>query len=244
VELAPSKTARYVAALRAGLERPSTPAGDPDAQRRLVDDVVLPPDRPLADHVATRTPFFDEAVLAAIERGVGQVVIVGAGYDDRALRFRTAGVRFFELDRPATQAEKARRLEAAGIDTSGLTLVPAKFGRDDPAAALARAGHEADRPTLFVCEGVLVYLEASEIHALLSALASRAAPGSTLSASLAIHGDGVDSRVAVAVANARRRDPAAEPWKTILPGAEHRELLRRAGWNVPDDARELVNATR
>ena len=68
-----------------------------------------------------RTRFFDDRVLAALSAGIRQVVILGAGYDDRALRFRSPGVRFFELDHPATQADKARRLRAmkAGVRRAG-----------------------------------------------------------------------------------------------------------------------------
>ena len=62
--------------------------------------------------LAARTRFFDEQVLAALDRGIRQVVIAGAGYDDRALRFRSPGVRYFELDHPATQADKRRLLAA------------------------------------------------------------------------------------------------------------------------------------
>jgi methyltransferase (TIGR00027 family) len=60
--------------------------------------------------MAARTRFFDSGLLHACERGVGQVVIVGAGYDGRPLRFRRPGVTFYELDHPATQADKRARL--------------------------------------------------------------------------------------------------------------------------------------
>ena len=102
-----------------------------------------------------RTRFFDDQVLAAVRAGVPQVVICGAGYDDRALRFRSPGVRFFELDHSATQADKARLLRAMGTDLQSVVLAPADFRDDDAAAALAAAGHDASRPTLFLCEGLL-----------------------------------------------------------------------------------------
>jgi hypothetical protein len=68
----------------------------------------------LEPSIAARTRFVDAEVTGAIEAGLRQVVTCGAGYDDRALRFRTSGVRFFELDHPATQADKARLLRALG----------------------------------------------------------------------------------------------------------------------------------
>jgi methyltransferase (TIGR00027 family) len=184
------------------------------------------------------TAFFDRAVLTAIAAGIRQVVICGAGYDDRALRFRTPGVRFFELDHPGTQPLKARALQ--GLDTTGLTLVAAEFGRDDVAAALTAAGQSDAEPTLFLCEGLMVYLDQQAIVALLSALAERAAPGSVLAASLAIHPDGVDSGQVTEAANARRRLGDTEPWLTILPASAHLELLRRSGW-AADETRDAAD---
>jgi methyltransferase (TIGR00027 family) len=221
-----------VALLRADFDRPSSPGGDPEAQRHLV--ATLRPtraSRPRPQLVA-RTMFFDDEVQSAIAGRIRQVVICGAGYDDRALRFRTPGTRFFELDHPGTQERKAAALE--GLDTSGLTLVAAEFGRDDVAAALAAAGQSRAEPTLFICEGLLVYLEQPVIVSLLSALAERAAPGSVLAASLATHPAGLDSRQVAEVANARRTAGESEPWVTILPAGDHLELLGRGGWEATE----------
>jgi methyltransferase (TIGR00027 family) len=193
--------------------------------------------------LAARTRFFDEQVLAAISAGIPQVVIVGAGYDDRALRFRSPGAGFFELDHPGTQADKAARLRAmgAGPDSGGPTLAAADFRRDDVAAVLAACGHDARRASLFICEGLLVYLDRPTCLSLLGALRDRAAPGSRLAASLSVHRDGLDSEHVAAVANARRRAGESEPWLTILPAAAYLDLLRQAGWRAAwqVDAAEL-----
>jgi methyltransferase (TIGR00027 family) len=190
-----------------------------------------------------RTKFVDETVLEAISAGISQVVIVGAGYDDRALRFRSPGVRFFELDHQGTQADKAARLHAmgSGPGSGGPTLAAADFRSDDVAAVLAACGHDARRPSLFVCEGLLVYLDQPTCVRLLTALRARAAAGSRLAASLSVHRDGLDSVRVAAVANARRRAAEAEPWLTILPVAVHLDLLRQAGWAAANqvDAAQL-----
>src|SRR5438477_9726449 len=107
-----SVTAQRVAAVRGKLPRTSTPTGDPDGDERLSADVAAgsPPPRPgLVSYIAARTRFFDEEVLAAMAGGIEQVVVAGAGYDGRAMRFRSPKVRFFELDHPATQRDKRRR---------------------------------------------------------------------------------------------------------------------------------------
>jgi methyltransferase (TIGR00027 family) len=217
---------------RAGFTRPHTPGGDPDAQRRLCRGMPAVTLTEMGPSLAARTRFFDDQVLASISAGVGQIVILGAGYDDRALRFRSAGVRFFELDHPATQADKARRLRALQADASEPRLVPADFRHDDVAAVLGGCGHDATRPSLFICEGLLVYLEQSAIAGLLAGLRSAAAAGSTLAASLAVHREGPSSEQVTAIANARRRNGTSEPWRTILPAAAHIELVEQAGWHV------------
>jgi methyltransferase (TIGR00027 family) len=162
---------------------------------------------------------------------VRQVVICGAGYDDRALRFRTAGVRFIELDHPSTQADKRRLLGDLGV-VSDVALATADFRDHDIRAVLARAGHDDSQASLFVAEGLLVYLDQRICERLLGGLAHCAAPGSSLVASLATHADGYDSAEVAMLANTRRRVGQAEPWLTILPAAEHLALLTNAGWRV------------
>src|ERR1700733_2284029 len=144
----PSRTSQAVALTRAGLDRPYSADGDPDAQRQLCAGIEFSPPAWLRPSMEVRTRFMDDRVMAAIGRGVRQIVICGAGLDDRALRFRTAGVRFFEVDHPVTQADKARRLQAMGAEAGGPILVPCDF-RDGPIAAVLRAhGHVGTEPTL------------------------------------------------------------------------------------------------
>ena len=237
---APSRTGQGVAGWRARLDRPCSPDGDPGAQSALCAGLRPPGTdtehaRTLYAHVAARTRFIDDQVLRAVGGAFDQVVVLGAGYDDRALRFRAPGLRFFELDLPTTQSDKRRRLEAMGVDPDdpgGPTLAPVDFRHDDVAAALEAVGHRADRSSLFVCEGLFVYLDEEAVVGLLVRLRARAGPGSALVATLAVHSDGLDPEVVRERANAARPDAGAEPWRTILPPARHRGLLERAGWSV------------
>jgi methyltransferase (TIGR00027 family) len=226
----PSRTSQAVAMTRAELSRPCTPQGDPQAQRRLCAGMRPARVDWLRPHLAARTRFFDEQVMAAIASGIRQIAVLGAGYDDRALRFRSPGVRFFELDHPATQTDKERRLRGLLSGATGPILAPADFRHDDVAAVLEAHGHDLDQPSLFICEGLLVYLDQPTIVQLLARLRSRATNGSVLTASLAVHPEGEDSGQLVAAANARRRAGRTEPWRTILPSTAHLDLLVRAGW--------------
>jgi methyltransferase (TIGR00027 family) len=215
------------------MSRPHTAHGDPDAQRRLCEGMA--PIRRSRPGIWARTRFFDDQVLAAISAGVPQVVICGAGYDDRALRFRSPDVRFFELDHPATQVDKARRLGAMGAP-GDVVLAPADFTADDAGAVLAAAGHDAARPTLFLCEGLLIYLDRAVVRRLLAGLQSQAAAGSSLAASLATHSSGLDSAQVAGELNAGRRHGDTEPWLTVLPVPAWLRLLGEAGWVTSSQA--------
>jgi methyltransferase (TIGR00027 family) len=206
--------------------------------------MLFSPPQWLVPSIAVRTRFIDTQVVRAIEAGINQVVICGAGYDDRALRFRTTGVRFIELDHPATQTDKARLLSGlGGSDVVGrdcgratqgpaVTLASIDFCTEDVGEVLEGAGHRPTEPSLFVAEGLLVYLDVPTGERLLAGLARRAAPGSALVATLATHDEGFDSAEVVITANSRRRGAVTEPWRTILPVAGHLALLERAGWQV------------
>jgi methyltransferase (TIGR00027 family) len=228
----PSRTSQAVALTRARLDRPHSRQGDPAAQSALCAGLNWVPPDWLRPSIEARTKFMDGQVTAAIAGGVRQIVICGAGLDDRALRFRTAGVRFFEVDHPVTQADKAMRLRVLGAADHGPTLVPCDFQADSVAGALAALGHLSDEASLFLCEGLLVYLDEQACHRLLADLAARGAAGSTLAASLATHSSDAPAAEVVEEANARRRAGASEPWRTILRADEHLAMLSAAGWVV------------
>ena len=97
--------------------------------------------------------------------------------------YRLAGLSsgpVFEVDRPGTQAAKRATLGRAGINTSGIIFVGVNFEIDDLADALARAGCAADKPTLFVWEGVTQYLSAEAVDNTLAAMHKIAHAGGDL----------------------------------------------------------------
>ena len=178
-------------------------------------------------YLAARTEFFDRVVVSALQRGVTQVVIAAAGYDGRALRYAKPGVRWFEVDHPATQADKIERLARLGLPAPQIAFVAADFAVDDVATGLAGADHRAETPTLFLCEGVAVYLEMAVLERLLRALRSRAAAGSRLAINLS-----VGRRPGRAPASASR--PGSPPWASrsapCSPRTAAGELLAATGW--------------
>lgn len=176
-----------------------------------------------------RTRFVDEEVLDAVAQGISQIVVVGAGYDGRSLRFRKPGIRFFEVDHPATQVDKRRRLEAVGAAVDNVTFVPTDLGQESIAAVLAAAGHACELPSLFICEGLLLYLAEDAVERLLTDVRTRAASGSRLVISTAElgHKPQMRDRIRQAMLAA-----IGEPHRSqFRPGSVGR-LLAETGWEV------------
>jgi methyltransferase (TIGR00027 family) len=129
-----------------------------------------------------RTRVIDDWLAAAIAAGLDQLVVLGAGYDSRALRIRGADrLAVFEVDHPDTQSAKRELLERRpGGVPAHVRLVPVDFERDSLPAALAAAGFETGARTFTIWEGVVSYLTPEAVDATLRWAAAAAAPGSRL----------------------------------------------------------------
>jgi methyltransferase (TIGR00027 family) len=197
----PSRTAAYVAFLRALGDRGITSAAGfhdhvarallPSAWSRAValcgPSIPMLPSRARArivahvDLLVLRALAIDAELTAALDAGVRQVVILGAGFDSRAHRMAALErARVFEVDHPATQAEKRRRAAAVSRTCGELTYVACDFERDALAQRLEESGHRAGEPTVWIWEGVTLYLDDDALRATLETLATRSAAGSTL----------------------------------------------------------------
>jgi methyltransferase (TIGR00027 family) len=132
--------------------------------------------------VVVRTRYIDDRLCDALRHGVEQVVILGAGFDSRAYRIpEIARARVFEVDHPATQAEKRRRLtRRLGTLPSHATFVPIDFTTDTLDAALPASGYRAGATTFFILEGVTHYLPAGAVDVLFRYVARSAAAGSQM----------------------------------------------------------------
>jgi methyltransferase (TIGR00027 family) len=239
---APSQTARGVAAHRLRYERLEAPYGDPAADEVLTHDVadglVRGPGSPRHEYLRARTAFFDRVVVNSIEHRVRQVVVGAAGYDGRAFRYARPGVRWFEVDHPATQADKLARIARLGLGTSHITFVAADFATDPVADLLTAAGLDTGRVTLFLLEGVAVYLEQPVLERVLAEFRAVTVAGSPLAISVspenAPSADRERFRAAVAA--------VGEPVRSTLSPAAARELLAGAGWQVPEEGRDRLRS--
>ncbi len=135
------------------------------------------------EYVLARTKHLDAALQQALAQGIGQVLILGAGFDTRALRFgpKAPGARFFELDAAVTQAAKRGQLAKRGLaEPPGLAYVTLDLEGGDLAASLGRAGFVPGQASLFLAEGLTMYLEPPAVDRLLADLHELGGPGSRL----------------------------------------------------------------
>ena len=115
---------------------------------------------------AARTRLIDDWVREALAAFVEQVVILGAGFDCRALRMKElANTPVFEVDRPAMIAHKERIVGQRQRTTSRIRRLGVDFQKDDLGSRLADAGWSAKLKTLFVWEGVTNYLDNRSVEA-------------------------------------------------------------------------------
>jgi len=124
---------------------------------------------------AARSRIAEDALSGAVERGVRQIVILGAGLDTFALRnpHGALDIRIYEVDHPATQAWKRQRLDEAQIALPPwLVLVPVDFERDDVGDKLVAAGFQENSPAFFTWLGVVPYLTQDAIGRTLDYMAS------------------------------------------------------------------------
>jgi methyltransferase (TIGR00027 family) len=199
----------------------------------------------LRGHVLVRSAFAEERLRQAVARGVRHCVVLGAGFDTFAYRQPAwmRGVRLFEVDAPATQAEKRARLAAAGIaEPRNVVYAAIDFERTPLAAGLRDAGLDLDAPAFFSWLGVMVYLSRDAVDAVFRTVAAMP-PGSEIAFTFAQGGDAdrpakgvteISKRVAELskrVAELGKRvAELGEPLRTTITVAELETLLARHGF--------------
>jgi len=133
--------------------------------------------------VVARVRFMDDLLNARIKDGLEQLVIIGAGYDSRAYRIDIpeTGFLVFEVDQKATQQRKIRKLKSFLTDIPGyVTFVSMDIEKENLEDKLLAAGYDADQKTLFIMEGVVMYLTEAVVGELFTFIAGRSGKGSSV----------------------------------------------------------------
>ncbi len=187
--------------------------------------------------IVPRTVAIDDAIRAQV---TGQLVILGAGLDSRAWRMsELASTTVFEVDQPASQKEKVRRIGARAPLALRVAQVPVDLNSGALARGLQDAGFDPRARTTWVWEGVIPYLPAAAVAATLGELSTQSAPGSRLvltyqSRELRPRLGRTLLRLVLRASGAA--DPlASEPWRSLWRPSELARLCEQHGYRVDAD---------
>jgi methyltransferase (TIGR00027 family) len=188
--------------------------------------------------VAVRSRYAEDELARAVQRGVRQYVVLGAGLDTFAYRSPYPGsrLRVFEVDHPATQVWKRDRLQEAGIAIpESLAFAAIDFEKQTLADGLRQAGFKVDEPAFFSMLGVVVYLTRDAVRDTLKFVVS-------LPQAAEIVFDYAIPPAALGEHDRARHDEAArmvatrgEPWLTYFEPATLASELRGIGFTHVED---------
>jgi methyltransferase (TIGR00027 family) len=257
IEGRPSRTAMRVAMLRAAHQFLDTPKifDDPLALRIIGAEAAATlraeqseesdaASRAMRAFLCARSRFAEDELARAVKRGVRQYVVLGAGLDTFAYRNPHPGVRVFEVDFPATQMWKQKKLRAAEIAVpETLTFAPVDFEKQTLAEGLLQAGFRAGEPAFFAWLGVTPYLNRETVLSTFRTMISLspqngvafdyAVPRASLDAASQIAFDLLAGRVAA----------AGEPFVGFFSPEELAQGLRALGYHhIQDFGREEIEA--
>jgi methyltransferase (TIGR00027 family) len=172
----------------------------------------------LRSTVVVRSRLAEDEWAGAIERGVRQYVVLGAGLDTSAYRHAQAPGRRFEVDLPATQGWKRARLREAGIEIpASLSYVPVDFERVSLAEGLLQAGFDLGQPAFFSWLGVTMYLDEPAVIETLRFIAG-CAKGSAVLFEYVVPLAELPLMMRIAMQQLTAQlAKRGEPWKTYFP---------------------------
>jgi len=132
--------------------------------------------------LAVRDRYIDDALIRFLEDSLEQLVILGAGYDSRPYRFDLSGfLKTFEVDHPTTQADKLKKIQAIfGKIPEHVSYVAIDFNTHTLQERLLAAGYDPQMKTLFIWQGVSMYLSDEAVDATLDFVVHYSGPGSAI----------------------------------------------------------------
>jgi methyltransferase (TIGR00027 family) len=147
--------------------------------RRFYSQIIAP--KGIYEYTIARTKYIDAVFKQAFAQGFDQILIFGAGFDTRALRFQTEGgdTRIFELDVPITQQAKLGQYQRRGLSIpANVTFIAIDFDRESLSERLEEAGYRRGGRGLLVLEGLLMYLQPESVDETFTLIEEFAGEGS------------------------------------------------------------------
>ena len=190
------------------------------------------------EYVIARTRYIDAVFEKALAGRFGQILLLGAGYDTRALRFNAQAVhtRIFELDAPYTQQAKIKQLRKRNLNIpSNLVFIAVDFEKEPLTHRLDMAGFEKNSRSLFVLEGLVMYLDPASVRATFQTIREYAGIGSRIvfdyvRASVLRHENSLygEERLIKTVSK------AGEKWRFGIEPEEIAPFMAEYGFNISD----------
>lgn len=131
--------------------------------------------------LVARCRYIDDLLRTSLDEGLQQLVILGAGYDSRAYRFERLrqGVKVFEVDFPATQQVKIKiAKKVIGELPNFVSYVAVDFNHETLEQRLPESGYDEEKRTLFIWEGVVMYLTPEAVDGTLRFISQHSEAGS------------------------------------------------------------------
>jgi methyltransferase (TIGR00027 family) len=245
----PSQTAQFTAVLRAAHQILDDPKilNDPlalriiggEAESRLRANLPrFQAIQTLRAFIVLRSRYAEDELARAVERGVRQYVILGAGLDTFPYRnpYQVSNLRLFEVDHPATQPWKRSRLREAAIAIpDSLNFAPIDFEKQTLLEGLTLAGFKTNQPAFFSMLGVVIYLTREAVRETLKGIASLPSR-SEIVFDYAVPSTAISDRERSArEALAKRTAAIGEPWVTYFDPDDLAGELHRLGFNAVED---------
>jgi methyltransferase (TIGR00027 family) len=185
--------------------------------------------------IAARSMIADSRLAEAVAAGVRQAVVLVAGLDTLSLRNPHPEASIFEVDHPATQAWKQRRLADEDLEAGPNTrFVPVDFEHQSLGAELAAAGFDRARPAFFMWLGVVPYLTEEAVFGTLGYVAG--VPGAQIVFDYANPDDSLPGPLRAAhAARAARAAAIGEPFLSSFDSDDLRQRLATLGAAEVDD---------
>jgi len=133
------------------------------------------------EYVIARTKYLDNIFKESMDNGIDQILLFGAGFDTRAVRFaeKNMKTKIFELDTLYTQTAKIEQFRKRGISIPGNTIfIPIDFHVDSVSEKLESNGFYRNKTTLFIMEGIIQYLNKASVDKLFKLIYELSVPGS------------------------------------------------------------------
>ena len=190
------------------------------------------------EYVISRTKYIDAVFKQALSDRFAQILIFGAGFDTRALRFqgRPQKTRIFELDALSTQEAKVGQYQKRRLRIpSNLAFIAIDFDKELLSDKLDMAGFDKEGKSLFIMEGLLMYLDPESVHRTFQTIGEYAGTGSLvvfdyIRASVLRHEDTVYGESGIAQSVLK----AGEQWRFGIEPVEVEQFVKAYGFELND----------